>query len=155
MDDSVMSSACDLAAVAPVILAVTPAMTTQSEIPTRIPPMFDVVYAWLARSQCTKADDNYVVYDQFGRGGMRMQVGFPVTQRFVGDDQIVCFEIQPGRAAHTRHLGPYSGLRAANTELNDWCAQRRLQLAGVSWEVYGDWNDDQSKLVTDIYFRLK
>ena len=24
----------------------------------------------------------------------------------------------------------------------------------MSWEIYGDWVEDQSKLVTDIYFLL-
>lgn len=83
-----------------------------------------------------------------------MQVGFPVSRRFANGAQVRCVEFASGRAAHTTHVGPYSGIPAATDALNAWCAQQRLPLAGVGWEVYGDWNDDASKLVTDIYFRL-
>jgi effector-binding domain-containing protein len=57
--------------------------------------------------------------------------------------------------AHTVRIGPYNALPAVNTQLNEWCAQQALQLSGVSWEVYGDWSEDQSKLVTELFFRLK
>ncbi len=97
---------------------------------------------------------NYVVYDQFASDGMRMRVGFPVSGRFTSGAQVQCVEFAGGRAAHTRHTGPYSGIPAATSALNSWCALQLLPLAGVAWEVYGDWNDDASQLVTDIYFRL-
>ena len=41
---------CDVVAVPPVLLAVTDAQTKQAEIPSRIPAMFDIVYAWLRNS---------------------------------------------------------------------------------------------------------
>jgi hypothetical protein len=28
-------------------------------------------------------------------------------------------------------------------------------LAGVDWEVYGDWNDDEAKLETHVYYLLR
>ena len=31
----------------------------------------------------------------------------------------------------------------------------RARLAGVSWEVYGDWADDPGQRRTDIYFLLE
>ena len=52
------------------------------------------------------------------------------------------------------YRGPYSGLAASHSELNRWCVQRSLQLAGESWGVYGDWKEDESQLLTDIYLRL-
>ncbi len=140
--------------VAPVILAVAECQTKRSEIPARIPRLFDVVYAWLPGSGVTQAGHNYVVYDAFTSDGMRMQVGFPVSKRFTSGAQVRCVELAGGRAAHTTHVGPYSGISATTDALNAWCAQQALPLAGVGWEVYGDWNDDASQLVTDIYFRL-
>ena len=136
------------------ILAVVEAQTKQSEIPARIPGMFDAVYAWLPGSGLTQAGQNNVVYDRFSQGGMRMQVGFPVSGRFAGNEQVRCVEFSGGRAAHATHVGPYSGIGATTGALNAWCAQKRLPLAGMSWEVYGDWTADESLLVTDIYNRL-
>ena len=144
----------DTVDVAPVILAVAECETKRIEIPARIPGLFDVVYAWLPGSGVAQTGLNTVVYDRITSAGMRMQVGFPVSRRFTIGAQVRCVEFAGGRAAHTTHVGPYSGISAATDALNAWCAQQRLPLAGVGWEVYGDWNDDASKLVTDIYFRL-
>jgi effector-binding domain-containing protein len=116
--------------------------------------MFDVVYAWLPESGVEQVGHNYAVYDQFSRDGMRMQVGFPVSRRFADGAQVKCVELPAGRAAHTRHQGAYSGLPEAHRRLNQWCAKQPLDLAGVSWEVYGDWEQDESRLVTDVYVRL-
>ncbi len=140
--------------VAPVILAVAECQTKRSEIPARITKLFDVVYTWLPRAGVTQTGHNYAVYDRFTPDGMRMQVGFPVSARFTSDAQVRCLEFAGGRAAHVTHVGAYSGISATTDALNAWCAQQRLPLAGVGWEVYGDWNDDPSQLVTDIYFRL-
>ena len=149
-----MAHQCDIVAVQPVTLAVTDAQTKQAEIPSRIPSMFDIVYGWLPGSGVQQAGLNYVVYDQFGPNGMRMRVGFPVSKTFADTAQVKCLRLAGGRAAHTTVVGPYSGISAAHMDLNAWCAQHDHALAGTSWEIYGDWVEDQSKLVTDIYFRL-
>ena len=145
---------CDVVAVPPVLLAVTDAQTKQAEIPSRISAMFDIVYAWLRNSGVEQTGQNYVVYDQFGRDGMRMRVGFPVSKAFTDTAQVKCLQLAGGKAAHTTVVGPYSGISAAHMDLNAWCAQHEHALAGQSWEVYGDWVEDESKLVTDVYFRL-
>lgn len=28
------------------------------------------------------------------------------------------------------------------------------ELAGINWEIYGDWNEDESKLETEIFYLL-
>lgn len=149
-----MTYRCDVVTVEPVTLAVTDAQTKQSEIPARIQPMFDIVYGWLRNSGVAQAGQNYAVYDQFGRNGMRMRVGFPVTKPFADTALVKCLALAGGKAAHTTVVGPYGGIPLAHAELNAWCFQHKHALSGISWEVYGDWVEDQAKLVTDIYFRL-
>lgn len=138
----------------PVTLAVVEAQTKQSEVPSRMPGMFDIVYAWLKESRLEQIGHNYALYDRFTLQGMRMQVGFPISKRFADGEQVKCVRLGGGRAAHVTHRGPYSGIPGAFAELNAWCERQALALAGASWEVYGDWQNDASKLVTDIYFRL-
>ncbi len=149
-----MAYACDIATIQPVILAVTEVFTKQAEIPSRLPAMFDIVYAWSRDSGVVPAGHNYVVYDRFSRDGMRMQVGFPVAKMFADATQVKCLALAGGKAAHSTVIGPYSGIPVAHTDLNAWCLEHKHALSGMSWEVYGDWVDDQTKLVTDIYFRL-
>lgn len=48
------------------------------------------------------------------------------------------------------HVGPYAGLPQAHAAVIEWCKGRGLQLAGRSWEIYGDWFDDPAKLETEV-----
>lgn len=145
---------CDIVTFHSVTLAVTEAFTKQSEIAARIRSMLDTVYAWLRDSGLDQTGNNYAIYDQFSPDGMRMKVGFPVSKPFAGTLQVQCVELSGGRAAHMTHRGSYSALPAAHSRLHEWCLQRSVNMAGESWEVYGDWSEDESRLVTDIYIRL-
>ena len=145
---------CDIVSLEPVTLAVTEAFTKQSEIPARIRGLFDIVYAWLRESGIAQTGHNYAIYDQFSAGGMRMRVGFPVARPFADTPQVHCIELAGGRAAHITHRGPYSELGKAHSQLNEWCTEHSLELARESWEIYGDWTDDESRLETDIFIRL-
>ena len=149
-----MSYEFDIVDVPHVTLAVCETFTKQADIPTRITEMFDIVYAWLRESSARQIGNNYAIYDQFGPDGMRMRVGFPVSESFDNGDLVRCLELGTAKAAHTRHLGPYSGLPTAHVELNEWCGRQSLNRGESSLEKYGDWQDDQSKLVTDIYIKL-
>jgi effector-binding domain-containing protein len=150
----IMSYEFDIVEVAPVTLAVCEIFTKQQEIPARITEMFDTVYTWLRESSVKQVGNNYAIYDQFGSDGMRMRVGFPVSESFDSSSLVRCLELGAAKAAHTRHRGPYSSLPRAHVELNKWCTRQSLIRGEFSWEKYGDWHDDPSKLVTDIYIRL-
>ena len=149
-----MSDTPELVKVDSVTLAVTEAFTKQSEIGARIQGLFDSIYAWLPESGIEQAGHNSALYDQFSADGMRMRVGFPISKRFVDNREVRCIELSEGRAAHLTHRGAYSGLPAAHNRLLEWCRQHSFQLAGGSWEVYGDWSQDESGLVTEVYIRL-
>jgi effector-binding domain-containing protein len=149
-----MTERFDVVDVQPVTLAVAEAFVRQADIPSRIVGMFDEVYAWLRESDVKQVGHNHAVYDRFSANGMRMRAGFPVSKRFVDGERIKCLQLAACRAAHVTLVGPYSGISDAHTRLNAWCMQRKHALKGMSWEVYGDWVEDQSKLVTDIFFGL-
>jgi effector-binding domain-containing protein len=69
-------------------------------------------------------------------------------------------EIQPvstpaGEVATTAHFGDYAQMAPAYDALEQWWTGSGRRPAGVSWEVYGDWDDDPAKVRTDIYFLLR
>ena len=140
--------------VQPVVLAVAETRLMSAEVPAKIRGLFDVVYAWLRTSNVRQVGHNYALYDQCTSESMRMQAGFPVSERFPDSEAVKCVELVAGSAAHARHTGPYSELHVAYSGLVAWCARAGHQTSGQPWEVYGDWHDDPSKLITDIYFRL-
>ena len=45
-------------------------------------------------------------------------------------------------------------MQAAYAALDEWVRSHGEPSARVSWEVYGDWQQDPNKLRTDIYYQL-
>jgi len=150
-----MPEPCEVVSVSPVLLAVTQAEFFRSEIASKIRGMFDIVYAWLKNADVRQVGHNYAIYDTGVSRDLRVQAGFPVSARFAAVDSVRCIELPAGRAAHVTHVGSYADLPVSYRALTDWCSRASLKLGGQSWEVYGDWHDDPSKLTTDIYFRLR
>lgn len=149
-----MQPTCEVVSVTPVVLAVTQAEMPRSQIPVRIRGMYDVAYTWLRTAPVRRAGHNYALYDRCTPQSLRVRVGFPVSDRFADGESVQCVELAPGQAARAVHVGPYSELHRTYAVLHAWCAQRGLKLTGESWEVYGDWNDDPSKLTTELFLRV-
>ena len=62
--------------------------------------------------------------------------------------------VELGRYAYYKHVGPYDGLRQAYSAIDDAIASRGLTRSGVAVEKYGDWTEDASKLVTEVFVGL-
>jgi len=59
-----------------------------------------------------------------------------------------------GRYAYYKHIGPYDRLSEAYAALDKGIARQGLTGSGGSVEKYGDWTDDASQLVTEIFIGL-
>jgi len=150
-----MFSTCSVVLVEPVLLAVTESEFARAQIPLRIRGMFDVVYSWLKTASVKQTGHNYALYEKGAKEEVMVRVGFPVSTRFENSESVQCFQLEAGRAAYAMHVGPYNELRRTYAQLESWCRQEQLQRSGRSWEIYGDWNEDVSKLETGVYFGLK
>ena len=149
-----MQPKCELVSVSPQLLALTQEELPRSQVPVRIRGMFDIVYVWLRDAPVRQAGHNYALYDQCAPQSLRVRVGFPVSGRFADTELVKCVQFAPGRAAHAVHVGPYAELHRTYAALNAWCSQRSLALTGQSWEVYGDWTEDSSKLETGLFLGI-
>jgi effector-binding domain-containing protein len=91
-----------------------------------------------------------------GAGPADVEIGVQIGRAF--DDPtatgVRCTELPSGRAAHVTHIGPYDQMKLAYDAIDAWAPTSSDRITGPSWEVYGDWTDDVSKLETDIYFLL-
>ena len=70
------------------------------------------------------------------------------------DDTIFYSELPAGEVVMVSHWGNYSGITAAHMALQEWCAANAVATTGITWEIYGHWSDDESKLRTDIVYQL-
>lgn len=138
----------------PRTLATIEAFVSQQEIPHNIPRMLNEVYAWVKTAEVMPAGKNVVIYDQYRPEGMRMRVGFPVSDPFLNSGSIRCTELPALSTAQVRHVGAYSQLPSAHAGLNSWCIDMNLNRGELAMEEYEDWQEDESKLVTDIYLQI-
>ena len=53
------------------------------------------------------------------------------------------------------HVGPYDRMKETHDAIHAWHKENNRTFAGKSWEIYGDWSDDPSKLETAIMYLLK
>src|SRR5215472_11949119 len=87
-----------------------------------------------------------------------VEVGAEVSEPFFGNDRIQCSKLPAGRVATTVHFGPYQRLSDAHAAIRDWCAEHGHRCSGISWEIYGHWderwNADPSKIRTDVFHLL-
>ena len=88
-----------------------------------------------------------------------VEVGAEVSERFTGNDRVHCSQLPAGQVLTTTHFGPYLRLGDAHTAIRQWSVAQGQHLSGISWEIYGhwdqSWNTDPSKIRTDIFYLLE
>jgi len=114
----------------------------------------DQVYA-AGRSGAVQLDgQNVFIYR--GATGNLLSVDLCVGAKapFAAVGAVHPLETPGGRAVMTTHVGDYSRLGEAYTAIADWCRTQGRTLAGPSWEVYGHWDPDPTRLRTEIYYLI-
>lgn len=112
-------------------------------------------YTWLKTAPVQQVGHNYAIYERGTHKDLLVRAGFPVSGPFAETASAKPFTLAAGKAAHALHVGPYSELHRTYARLDAWCREQGLVLSGQSWELYGDWHDDASKLETGLYYRIK
>jgi effector-binding domain-containing protein len=138
--------------VEPQLTAVVRCRTSQNQLSTVVPQLCGEVWNFLRAGNFPRPGRHLAVYFD---GEMNIEVGVEVFQHFAGDGRVVCSATPAGMVATTAHVGPYNRLGEAHNAVCKWCADNGHALAGPSWEVYGHWTDDVSKLRTDVFWLLR
>jgi effector-binding domain-containing protein len=135
-------------------LAAIHAVTTQQRLGADIIRLLDVIWPAL-RDQGVRTGHNVVIYRSGDGGTLIVDVGVEAFTEFTDRGDVRHASTPSGEMATVAHYGEYSGLAAAYTALDQWCAGQGRRPAGVNWEVYGDWDDDPAKRRTDVFFLLE
>jgi len=121
-------------------------------------PALDLVWAFL-RSQpgLHAGGHNIFLYHHPTRPDAPMEVDFgvEVSQPFAPSGEVFATETPTGEAAVAVHVGPYARLPETHRAIHAWAASNARQFAGHSWEVYGDWQADETKLETTVVYLLR
>jgi effector-binding domain-containing protein len=88
-------------------------------------------------------------------GVIDLEVGVETTTPISGDGRVVSSSTPAGLAATATHWGSYDKLHEAHEAIRAHCQANGLTMTGVDWEIYGHWDDDPSKVRTDIFYLLE
>ena len=117
----------------------------------------DLVWEFLRRHEGLRTDGHncFLYHHPANRGApMDIDFGVQVIRPFEGEGEVICTGTPAGEVAMTKHIGSYAGLAAAHNAVHSWRAATGRDFAGCSWEVYGDWTDDETKLETLVIYLL-
>ena len=125
------------------------------DVPSRFRPLLDQVYAAKKGGAIALDGQNVFVYHAGPSGTAEVEFGVGTATPFAAIGRVQYSETPAGDVATTTHWGDYAGLGVAHDAVVAWCRAEQHTLAGVSWEVYGHWEDDPSKRRVDVYHLLK
>jgi effector-binding domain-containing protein len=134
----------------PRVLAAVRAVTTPQQLSTDIIKLLDQVWP-LLREQGARTGHNVVIYHPGEGGEFAIEAGVEVFGDFEERGAVQRITTPAGEAAVVAHYGDYSAMGGAYAALDQWCAANGRRLAGVNWEVYGDWDDDPARRRTDVH----
>lgn len=139
-------------------LAAVPRQVRIGEIAAAWKPALDQVWTFLAGQPSLRSNGhNIFLYHHPSRRDAPMTVDFgvEVTRAFepVGDVRPV--ETPAGEVAMAVHVGGYDRLKETHDAVHAWAATNGRTIGGQSWEIYGDWSDDASKLETMVVYLLR
>ena len=120
-------------------------------------PALDLVWEFLHRHEGLRTDGHncFLYHHPVDRdAAMDIDFGVQVVRPFADEGEVISTETPAGTVAMTTHIGSYSGLVAAHNALHSWRAENGRRFGICSWEVYGDWMDDESKLETRVVYLL-
>ncbi len=120
-------------------------------------PALDLVWEFLRRHEGLRIDGHncFVYHHPIQRdAAMDIDFGVQVVRRFESEGEVTCTETPAGEVVMTTHVGGYEKLAAAYDAIHSWRAATGRTFGGCSWEIYGDWTDDTTKLETQVVYLL-
>ena len=130
---------------------------TIGSVATAWRPALDQVWAFLRTHAGLRTDGhNVFVYHHPASRDAPMDVDFGVeiTRIFEPEGDVFPTDTPSGEVAMAVHVGAYDQLKHSHDAIHAWRAREGRSFAGTSWEIYGDWSDDPSKLETTVCYLL-
>jgi effector-binding domain-containing protein len=117
----------------------------------------DLVWEFLRCHKGLRADGHncFLYHHPIHReAAMDIDFGVQIIKPFKDEGEVICTETPAGEVAMTTHIGSYDKLAGAHDAIHSWRATTGRALGACSWEIYGDWTDDEAKLETQVVYLL-
>ena len=116
--------------------------------------LLDRVYVAVRAGKVVLSGHNIFLYRDGSRDEVTVEIGVEVAAPFAPVDGIVSVVTPAGEVATVMHKGPYAGLGGAHEAVIRWCKEQGRAHANVWWEMYGDWQEDEEQLETEVFYLL-
>jgi effector-binding domain-containing protein len=151
-----VSHQIELVRVEPVTTAVICDLVLPRELPRFVPAACGEVWSFVRKPGMPKPGRHIALYLD-GKGSI--ECGVEMAGPFEGTERVVCSRTPGGLVATAAHFGPYGSLGEAHRAIQRWCLDHGHRTTGVSWELYGhwqeEWNRDPSQIRTDVYYLVE
>jgi effector-binding domain-containing protein len=140
--------------VEPTPTAVVAAAVTWAEFPKLWGPMLDQVWSFLrggAPEGLYKQGHNIMLYkDEVPN----VEIGVQVSGPFEPVGQVVPSTLPGGLVATATHTGSIADIGYTHQAVRDWSEANGYQLAGPSWEIYGDPDQSTGDFDVEVFWSL-
>jgi effector-binding domain-containing protein len=144
--------AVEVVEAAPFVIAASGEQTSRSDLSNAIRRCLDAVYEQVRSGTVVQTGHNVVVYLD---GALAIVAGVVVAGAFPAASAVRPFVVPGGPVVQAMHVGPYQRMGEAHGAIDAHCAANGLDRTGLSWEVYGDWHEDESRLETFCVHQLR
>ena len=144
-----------LTTLAPTRIAAVRRRTTFPEVPRTLLAGLDVVWSAVRSRPLDGPGRNVAIYHKLGGDDVDLVCGVEIAERFDDIGEVACAWTPSGEAGHATHVGPYHRLGETYDAVAAFVLQAGRRLAPVNWEIYGHWNEDPTKLETEVHMLLK
>ena len=131
--------------------------TTVQDLPQVLGNSYGAIAGYLGELGAEPAGPPFAMYNNEDMQALDVEIGFPVSGKIPGRDDIKASELPSGKVATYIYTGPYSGMEQVYTELMQWLKDNGYEMTGKVYEMY--LNDPAQTapqdLQTQIVFLLK
>lgn len=136
-------------------IAVVRRIARPHELSTIVPPLCGTVWNALKADHAKGGRCLAVYLDD----RISVEVGVELESPWSSNGEVIASALPSGKAATATHFGAYGTLDETHQAIIGWCKNQNLERAGVTWEIYGhwqnEWNQNPSLIQTDVFHLLK
>ena len=114
-------------------------------------PLMDAMWKEIKSKGIKNKGINYWVYDK----GDILFTGVELEQDISEVSTLELKKIDLTNYAYWKHIGPYSELKEAYSNMHSELEKRNIPFYFPFLEIYGHWTPDENKLETEILFALQ
>jgi effector-binding domain-containing protein len=143
--------------VKPRLLAAVRRQVLIGEVGAAWKPALDQVWAFLRLHPELRSDGHNVFlyhHPETRQSPMNVDFGVEIVRPFEQNGDIHLAETPTGRVASALHVGAYERMGNTHEAIHKWAIANGQTFAGKSWEIYGDWTVDATRLETRIEYLL-